>query len=125
MKTIAFMMMTTMAILTMNQFESEDEEGQCDNDHAPGEIVWALYGNTWYPAKICSLAEVPEENRCKFSKLGEKLIVKWLGEEKYSPVSAKHIDELGENLLDAKRAARSKNIMELYNRALGLKLSSF
>ena len=108
-----------------SEIESEDEEEQPDEVHAPGEIIWALYGNTWYPAKICSLAEVPEENRSKFSKLGEKLIVKWVGEEKFSPVSVKHIDELGENLVDAKRAARSKNIMERYNRALGLKLSSF
>ena len=50
--------------------------------------------------------------------------MKWVGEEKYSAVSLKHNNELGGNLLDAKRAARSKNIMELYNRALGLKLSS-
>jgi hypothetical protein len=93
--------------------------------HSPGDIIWALYGNTWYPAKICCLAEVPEENQSKFSKLGERVIVKWVGEERYSSISEKQIDELGENLLDAKRAARSKYIMEQYNRALGLRLSTY
>ena len=49
--------------------------------------------------------------------------MKWFGENSFSVVGDNNLDLLGENLVDAKRAARSKNIMEQYNVALGQKFS--
>ena len=47
------------------------------------------------------------------------VIVKWFGENNFSSVSSSQIDALGENLVDAARAAKSTFIMEQYNIALG------
>ena len=49
--------------------------------------------------------------------------MKWFGENSFSVVGDNNLDLLGENLVDAKKAARSKNIMEQYNVALGQKFS--
>ena len=98
---------------------SDDDEAAA---FAPGEIVWAKHGTVWYPAEICSLSDVPYSLQTNFPKCKNKLIVKWFGEETFSVVGENNLDVLGENLVDAKRAARSKNITQQYNAALGRKL---
>ena len=98
---------------------SEDE----DSEFNPGDIIWAKYGRIWYPAQIYSLADVPVHLQSQFQGQKEKVIVKWFGEDKYSSVLVNQLDVLGENLIDAARAAKSKYIMGQYNQALGQKLS--
>ena len=60
-----------------------------------------------------------ETSSCK----KDKLIVKWFGEDTFSSVDAKDVDVLGENLIDASRAARSHYITQQYNLALGQRYS--
>ena len=77
----------------------------------------------WYPAEVCALSDVPAELQTNFRKCKDKRIVRWYGESSFSVVGDNNLDILGENLVDARRAARSKHIMEQYNAALGEKLS--
>ena len=100
--------------------ESEEEE---DVEFTPGDVIWAKHGRIWYPAKICCLNDKPPHLQNSFLVQKDTLIVKWYGEDNYSAVNANQVDILGENLVDASRAARSKYIMQEYNIALGQKLA--
>ena len=100
--------------------DSEEEEAE---DYRPGDVVWAKHGRVWYPAQICNLGDIPSALQKRFSNTNAKLLVKWFGENNFSAVATTQIDFLGENLVDAARASRSKYIMEQYNIALGLKLA--
>ena len=43
--------------------DSEDSNNDDDDDMGPGDIVWALYGRIWYPARLCDMVDVPESIR--------------------------------------------------------------
>ena len=91
-----------------DQSDSDESESEDEEDVGPGGIVWALYGRTWYPARLCNLIDLAEGIRRNFKNPKGKFIAKWYGEERYSLVSK--VDHLAENLLDAQRASRSKDI---------------
>ena len=99
-----------------DQSDSDESESDDEEDVGPGDIVWALYGRTWYPACLCNLIDLPEGTRRNFKNPKGKFIAKWYGEERYSLVSK--VDHLAENRLDAQRASRSKDILQAYNLAL-------
>ena len=98
---------------------SEDEEEQFN----PADVIWAKHGRIWYPAQIYSLNDVPSNLQHRFCVQNNKVIVKQFGENNFSSVKSSQIDVLGENLVDAARAAKSTFIMEQYNNALGKGLS--
>ena len=81
-----------------------------NDEYNLGDTVWAKYGRMWYPAEICCLADIPEHLQQWFPRVENKLIVKWFGEENYSAVAYNQVDVLGENLVDAARAAKSKHM---------------
>ena len=107
------------------RFRDDDEQGQTDESHEsressedveeefnPDDVIWAIYSRIWYPAQICSLNDVPSNLQHRFRVQNNKVIVKWFGENNFSSVNSSQIDVLGENLVDAARAAKSTFIME-------------
>ena len=102
--------------------ESEDED-ECDalinSDLRTGDVVWAKFSRTWYPARIACMSEVPESlaKRIRASKAGLVPLL-WYGEARYGSASIRYIDTLGENRCDAARAAVSVDILGRYNAAL-------
>ena len=79
--------------------------------------MWALHGRIWYPARVCTLAEVPENLKIRFqNNTSTKYIAWWYGDGLYSLVSK--IEKLGTTQIDGKRAARSSEMQKLYNSAL-------
>lgn len=96
--------------------DSDESEDEVDEDLGPGDIVWALYGRRWYPARIVNISDLPENARGSFKNPRGRNIVKWYGEDQYSFVTK--VDILAENRIDAQRAGQSKDILEAYNLAL-------
>ena len=51
-----------------DQSNSDNSDDECatdpyDDDEAmiqPGNIVWGLLGQAWYPAKVCNYADLPD-----------------------------------------------------------------
>ena len=61
-----------------------------------GDIVWGKHGRIWYPARVCSNEEVPDNILKKLGRnLMGKMIVKWWGEENYSALPECRIERLG------------------------------
>ena len=98
---------------TSSSAESESEDVDMVR---PGDIVWGLSGRIWYPARICTLAEVPENLKHRFRNTSSKYIAWWYGDGLYSLVTK--VEKLGETQIDGKRAARSSAMQKLYNEAL-------
>ena len=110
-------------------FFDESDEGQSDQSDSdkssedepdirvrPGNIVWGLIGRIWYPARVCTVTELPENIKGKFKNISNKHIVQWYGDNLYSLVG--QVEMLGETQMDAKRASRSAEMQKLYNMAL-------
>lgn len=95
---------------------SDDSESEDVDMVRPGDIVWGLSGRIWYPARICTLAEVPENLKHRFRNTSSKYIAWWYGDGLYSLVTK--VEKLGETQIDGKRAARSSAMQKLYNEAL-------
>ena len=94
--------------------ESEDEASRS----SPGSVVWVLWGRRWYPAVIVSVSEVPNDILNKLRREdGRSVVVRFYGEDTYSRVDIKNIDELGSTALDLKRS-RFTGIIEKYHLAL-------
>ena len=73
--------------------------------------------NSSSPARVCTLAEVPENLKTRFqNNTSTKYIAWWYGDGLYSLVSK--IEKLGTTQIDGKRAARSSEMQKLYNSAL-------
>ena len=103
-----------------DQSSSDESSGSDSEDEHlihPGDIVWALHGRNWYPARICTLAEIPINLKKRFqNNTSTKFIAWWYGDELYSLVTK--VEKLGMTQLDGKRAARSSDMQKLYNAAL-------
>ena len=99
--------------------ESDESSEDEDEEFNLGDVICAKHGRIWYPAQICHLNDVPSNLQHRFHVQNNKVIVKWFGENNFSSVNSSQIDVLGENLVDAARAAKSTFIMEQYNIALG------
>ena len=97
---------------------SEDEEEKFN----PGDVIWAKHGRIFYPGQICSLNDVPSNLQHRFL-VQNKVIVKSFGENNFPSVNSSQIDVLGENLVDAARAAKSIFVAEQYNIPLGERFS--
>ena len=63
--------------------DSSDDEDEEDDDINAGDVVWGMCSRMWYPAKNCSLTDVPENIRNLFRNNRQKLILKWYAENKY------------------------------------------
>lgn len=103
-----------------SDLSSESDSEDDDENLAPGEVVWAKYGKTWYPAQIVSHCDVPlklPKNLFR-SKGKDFIVVKWYGEERYSKVRTANVDTLAENKVDAARASKSDKMHLLYQLAL-------
>ena len=102
----------------------EDDDDEVDEEnfssYAPGDIVWGKYGKNYYPAKIVSYGELPERLQKGLFCLRkpESVIVKWYGEDNFSWVKIKDIDELAENKCDSARASLNEDIHQKYQLAL-------
>ena len=96
----------------------ESSRGVTDDDAiCPGDIVWGLHGCIWYPARVCTLAVVPDNLKTWFqNNTSTKFIACWYGDGLYSLVSK--AEKLGVTQLDGKQAARSSDMQKLYNAAL-------
>ena len=99
-----------------DQSDSEESADEAEDEVGPGDIVWALYGRRWYPAKLLSVSDLPHNIKGSFRNPRGKFIVKWFVEDRFSLVNK--VEPLAENRLDAQRAGQSKNILEAYNLAL-------
>ena len=101
-----------------DQSGSDDTDSENDDEDSiePGNIVWGLLGRLWYPARICTLTEVPENIRARFTNTSNKYIAWWYSDGLYSLVSK--VEKLGITQLDGKRAAWSSDMQKLYNVAL-------
>ena len=103
---------------TDNEEEEDSDVPEEDDDISPGDVVWGLCGRIWYPAKVCSLLDLPEDMQNSFRNSQQKLILKWYGENNFSLVRASKVEQLAENKVDAQRASRSAKMQILYNTAL-------
>ena len=73
-----------------DQSSSDEPSGSDTNDDAirPGDIVWGLHGCIWYPARVCTLAEVPDNLKTRFeNNASTKFIAWWYGNGLYNPVT--------------------------------------
>ena len=113
--------------------DDDDDEGQNDESYEsseneeekfnPGDVIWAKHDRIQYPAQIRTLNDVPSNLQHRFCVQNNKVIVKWFRQNNLSLVNSSQIDVLGENLVDAARAAKSTFTMAKYNIALGKRLS--
>lgn len=109
------------AVHDMEDTGGSDLSSESDDENlAPGEIVWAKYGKTFYPAQIVSHYDVPPKLQKKLfrSKGKDFVVVKWYGEDRYSKVRTVNVDILAENKVDVARAAKSDKMHLLYQLAL-------
>ena len=84
-----------------------------------GDVVWAKHGWTWYPAKVMSRADVPENlHTSLFRNKVDELVVQWYGENTFSWKRTSQLDHLSENRIDSSRASRSNSMLLLYQGAL-------
>ena len=53
-----------------DQSSSDESPGSDTDDDAirPGDIVCGLHGRIWYPARVCTLAEVLDNLKTQFQK---------------------------------------------------------
>ena len=116
----------------IEKFVDEEDDGQTDDDNEddddpsddedeedefkPGDIVWGLWGTRWYPGILSSLNDVPQGERNQFKSIDGHFIILWYGEKRYSLI--RKVMKLGITQDDAKKAARSKAMQKLYNKAL-------
>ena len=106
------------------QNDESDESSEIEEEEFnPGDVIWAKHGRIWYPAQICTLNDVPSNLQHRFCVQNNKVIVKWFGQNNLSLGNSSQINVLGENLVDAARAAKSTFTMAKYNIALGKRLS--
>ena len=106
------------------QNDESDESSEIEEEEFnPGDVIWAKHGRIWYPAQICTLNDAPSNLQHRFCVQNNKVIVKWFGQNNLSLVNSSQINVLGENLVDAARAAKSTFTMAKYNIALGKRLS--
>ena len=75
--------------------DDEDVHDSCSN-FGPGDIVWGKYGRKFFPAKIVSFNQLPEKVQAGLgkSRKADSVIVQWYGEDNYSWVKTRNIDEL-------------------------------
>ena len=98
--------------------ESDDSDAD-DQIFNRGDIVWAMYARTYYPAKVVGKDDVPEQHQKQLFAVVSKqhVVVMWFGENKYSRVLTTRISPLAESREDSQRAAKPE-ILVLYNMAL-------
>lgn len=96
----------------------EDEDDEASDCISAGDIVWGMCGRIWYPARVCSLNDLPKNLIKKFRNTRSKVIVKWYGKHSYSLLNISKIDRLAQNKIDGCRASKSEQMQKLYNEAL-------
>ena len=101
--------------------DSDDEEIYTGSFKA-GDIVWAKYQGTWYPAQVAKSDELPSILATKLRRCNMDAVpLKWYGENRFSLVRPKCIDMLAQNRVDEQRAAVSVagcDMLARYNEAL-------
>ena len=94
----------------------EEDNQQTHTSH--GSVVWVLWGGRRYPAKVVSLAEVPETLKGKIRKDdGKSVVVKFYGDDDYSRVAVEKVMKLGQTDLDVKWS-RLPGVLRKYELAL-------
>ena len=101
--------------------DSDDEEIYTGSFKA-GDIVWAKYQGTWYPAQVAKSDDLPSTLATKLRRCNiDAVPLKWYGENRFSLVRPKSIDMLAQNRVDEQRAAVSVagcDILARYHEAL-------
>ena len=96
----------------------EDVEDIQQNHTDHGSVVWVLWCGRRYPAKVVSLAELPETLMGKIRKDdGKSVIVRFYGDEDYSRVAVQKVSKLGQTELDEKWS-RCPGVLRKYELAL-------
>ena len=94
---------------------TDDEEDQKESQFTPGDVVWAKHGRTWYPAKVLSRADVPENlHKSLFRNKVDELVVQWYGEKTFSWKRTSQLDHLSENHIDSSLASKSHRMGYCY-----------
>ena len=92
----------------------ESEEG-----FVCGNFAWAKHRIKWYPAKVVSKADISANlQKTLFRTIGNIVVVKWYGAEKYSKLKTVNVDGLSDNKVDAARLPQSHQMQILHQQAL-------
>lgn len=96
------------------------DESESDSEcFSPGDIVWAKYQRTYFPAKVVTPSEVPVQlHKTLFRSLQDSVVVRWYGESNFSRIKIANVDPLAENKVDSSRAAKNNTIFMNYQLAL-------
>ena len=94
--------------------DDEDVHDSCSN-FGPEDIVWGKYRRKFFPAKIVSFNQLPEKVQAGLgkSRKADTVIVQWYGEDNYSWVKTRNIDELSENKCDSARATLGSPLLHM------------
>ena len=104
--------------IDLSDIESDIDETYGEAEFRCGDVVWAKYGKTWYPAKICGSTEIPQALKNKLYQSTALVPVLWYVENKHSLVQIQNIDHLSQNRVDEARGSVSEDILVKYNEAL-------
>ena len=102
--------------------DDDDDDDIEDDSEVPfnrGDIVWAKYGRTFYPAKVVGKDDVPKQYHHQLFSIHsvKHAVIMWYGENRYSRIPFSRITILAESREDSLRAA-NPDILPLYNMAL-------
>ena len=118
------MWMMKVAVISADDGRTDDDgdDDSDSDDEAPfnrGDIVWAKYGKSFYPAKVVGKDDVPEQyHKQLFAVHSVKhAVILWYGENRYSRIPFSRITVLAESREDSLRAS-NPDILPLYNMAL-------
>ena len=103
-----------------SDLEDSDADDVENYNFGPGDIVWAKYGRTYFPAKVVNYKELSEKLQADLNRTrkSESIVVEWYGENNYSWVNVRNLDELSENKCDSARVAVNEDIYLRYQQAL-------
>ena len=113
----------------LNEIHDSEDEGQTDvvsenEDNSieyyeenycisVGDIIWGKCGRIWYPARVCTLNDIPNNLRKKYRNTKSKILVKWYGKNTYSLLNPSQVDRLAQNKMDGCRALKSDRMQKL------------
>ena len=98
--------------------ESCESHDEYEGEFKDGDIVWGKYGRTWYPGRVCAVADLPNVLASRLRDSVDLIPLKWYGENNFSLVHSRFVDILSQNRVDEARASGSNEILLKYNEAV-------
>ena len=66
--------------------ESCESHDEYEEEFKDGDIVWGKYERTWYPARVCAVADLPNVLASRLKDSVDLIPLKWYGENNFSLV---------------------------------------